>query len=143
MIKSSTVSEMIFVDTSAFYALEVTTDVNHKSAKAFLNELKNNKYGLLLTTDYILDETYTLLRIRKNHTVAMAFLDKVFKSKSIRIIWIDELMFRKALQYAKKYNNLKLSYTDCTSFAVMESFKIKTAFSFDSHFSNVGFTRLP
>jgi len=137
------VSEMIFIDTSAFYALEVTSDINHKHARLLLNELRQNKYGTLITSDYILDETYTLLRIRKNAITALSFLDKVLKSESIRVIWVDESIFRKAMQYAKKFKDLKLSFTDCTSFAIMELFNIKNVFAFDSHFNKVGFNRLP
>ena len=72
MIKYFTVSKMIFVDTSAFYALEVEDDINHEKARKFLaNELRKGKYGILITSDYVIDETLTLLRIK--HGVAAAF----------------------------------------------------------------------
>ena len=137
------VNNVIFVDTSAFYALEVATDVNHNKARNFLNELRSKKYGLMVTTNYILSETYTLMWMKKSATIAIRFLDKISRSRSIKVIWIDKTIFTMALEYAKKFSDLKLSYVDCTSFVVMSLFKIRNAFSFDTHFRSVGFVKLP
>ena len=35
------------------------------------------------------------------------------------------------------------SYTDCTSFVVMKQLDMTIAFTFDRHFDQFGFTRLP
>ncbi len=51
---------MIFVDTGAWYASLVPTDPDHQSAAHWL---ATNHYPLL-TTDYVMDETLTLLRVR-------------------------------------------------------------------------------
>ena len=134
---------MIFIDTSAFYALEVSTDKNHSKARAFLKELRENKYGRLITSDYVLDETYTLLRIGKNSDVAVNFLRKVLKSQSIDIIWVDEVIFKEGVNYAKRFKNLRISFTDCISFTIMKLMNIKTAFTFDEHFKKAGFFMVP
>ena len=42
-----------------------------------------------------------------------------------------------------KYKDKDFSYTDCTSFAVMERLKIDTAFTFDSHFQTMKFQVAP
>jgi predicted nucleic acid-binding protein len=44
---------LIFVDTSAWYALEVEDDVNHKAACRFLSKVATGKYGVSVTTDYV------------------------------------------------------------------------------------------
>jgi hypothetical protein len=51
---------VIFVDTGAWFAAFVPKDADHSAARAWLagNEAP------LLTTDYVLDELLTLLRMR-------------------------------------------------------------------------------
>jgi uncharacterized protein len=51
---------MIFVDTGAWFAAIVPTDPNHQRAASFLATNREP----LITTDYVVDETLTLLRAR-------------------------------------------------------------------------------
>jgi predicted nucleic acid-binding protein len=51
---------MIFVDTSAWYAAIIPSDENHKAVSEWLDENTEPP----ITTDYIVDETLTLLRAR-------------------------------------------------------------------------------
>jgi predicted nucleic acid-binding protein len=46
---------MIFVDTSAWYAVEEEDDVNHDAACKFLSQIASGRHGIAITTDYILD----------------------------------------------------------------------------------------
>jgi uncharacterized protein len=134
---------MIFVDTSAWYALEVEDDVNHQAACKFLPQLASGKRGVSIITDYILDETLTLLRSRRGLASAIAFIDKVNKSKSIRIFWINEDLFEKALSIFQKSERKSWSFTDCTSFALMRELAVSETFSFDNHFREAGLQALP
>ena len=59
---------MIFVDTGAWFTLAVDDDADHKAATAWL---QGNREPLL-TTDYVLAETATLIRVR-DKTQAFAF----------------------------------------------------------------------
>jgi predicted nucleic acid-binding protein len=134
---------VIFVDTSAWYAIEVEDDLNHKAAHNFLTEIASGKFGIAITTDYVIDETLTLLRTRRDLASALSFIAKVTKSKSIRVFWINEDLFQKTLEVFKKSNGKTWSFTDCTSFALMRELNIKEAFSFDKHFNQAGFNILP
>ena len=134
---------MIFVDTSAWYALEVEDDVNHQAACKFLQQLASGKHGISITTDYILDETLTLLRSRRGLTTATTFIDKVNKSKSIRVFWINDDLFEKALSVFQKSERKSWSFTDCTSFALMRELAVLETFSFDNHFREAGMQTLP
>ena len=58
---------MIFIDTGAFFASKVTNDVNYSSAIVVENQIREGKYGKMITTNYILDELFTLLRGRVVH----------------------------------------------------------------------------
>jgi len=134
---------MIFVDTSAFYALEVEDDVNHERALEFAEELRKGRYGALVTTDYVLDETLTLLRSRHGLEAATLFYSKVARSKSLKIVWVDEELFRKAVEIFAKSKGRAWSFTDCVSFATMKLLGISYAFAFDEHFAQAGFVALP
>ena len=134
---------MIFVDTSAFYALEVEDDVNHVAARRFLREVREGRYRAMLTTDYVLDEALTLLKLRHGAQVALKFLEKVGGSRSIKVVWIGEDIFQRALEYFKRDGRFKWSFTDCTSFAVMTTLGVECAFTFDENFEQAGFTKLP
>jgi predicted nucleic acid-binding protein len=134
---------MIFVDTSAWYAAEVEDDINHKKAKNFLVQLAQGKHGVAITSDYVLDETMTLLRSRRGLLDAVTFIDKIKKSKSIRVFWISESVFDKALGILRSRSDAAWSFTDCTSFALMSDLSITEAFTFDGHFKQAGFQKLP
>ena len=131
------------MDTSAWYAIEVEDDVNHEAACKVLSSIASGKHGIIVTTDYVLDEMLTLLRLRKGLAAALAFIDKILKSKSVRIFWVDEGLFERALDTFKKSNDKLWGFTDCTSFALMQELGLSKAFTFDKHFKEAGFLPLP
>lgn len=134
---------MIFVDTSAWYALEVQDDVNHAQAKQFLKRLASNEFGVPITTDYVLDETATLLRARRGLDAATTFLDKVRRSESVKVFWVGEELFDKAAELFKGSGGRSWSFTDCTSFALMRELSLRDSYSFDKHFADAGFEARP
>lgn len=138
---------MIFVDTGAWYSTEVEDDDRHLQATGFMKkDLASNSYGVLVTSDYVLDETITLLRTRRGIKPAVDFIDKIRKSKSLQIVWIGREIFDAALEKLSKYDDRKdqdLSFTDCTSFSIMNDLSIANSFTFDSHFKKAGFKILP
>jgi predicted nucleic acid-binding protein len=134
---------LIFVDTSAWYAVEVEDDVNHQAASKFLANIASGKHGVSITTDYVLDEALTLLRSRRDLASAETFIDKIRKSKSVRVFWVDEGLFEKALAIFQKSDHKSWSFTDCTSFALMQELSVFEAFTFDRHFREAGFQTVP
>ena len=60
----------LFVDTGAWYAVVDKKDPDHKEAEHFLT---NNKIPLL-TTNFIFDETITLIRSRLGWRIAKDFI---------------------------------------------------------------------
>lgn len=133
----------IFIDTGAWYALEVEDDKNHKEAISFRDELRKCTHGSLATSDYILDEAITLLRMRKGIGPAVSFAEKVYQNKSLHLVWIDHTIFHEAERIMKENGTKKSSFTDCTSFAIMRQLKVDKAFSFDGNFAEAGFVKLP
>ncbi len=119
--------------------MEVKADVNHRRAIAVKESIRKNRYGLPVTTNLVIAEAITLLNLKVGHREAVAFGEKVFASKSLKIIRVNESLEARALELFKKYSDKSLSFTDCASFAVMNELKISRAFAFDEHFSQIGY----
>ena len=117
--------------------------MNHEAACKFLSKIASGKYGVSITTDYVLDETLTLLRSRRDLASASSFIDKIRESKSVRVFWIDDSLFEKALGIFRKSDRKAWSFTDCTSFALMRELSVSQAFTFDSHFGEAGLHAIP
>jgi len=132
----------IFIDTSGFYALEDKSDKNHQAAKVFWEEVAQKKIPLF-TTDYIFDETYTLLRSTLGYKKAIGFGESIKESKVVQLVQVDEEVQEEAWKIAKNYKDKDFSFTDCTSFIVMKNMGLEEAFSFDQHFKAYGFLAKP
>ena len=134
--------DRLFVDTSAFIAVTDRSDHHHQRAAAYFRELLQSRHPIL-TTNFILDETYTRLKRKLGSDAAITFGGALKKSVQVDLLTIDEEIETLAWKIFKKYRDQDFSYTDCTSFAVMKRKKIRTAFTFDAHFQIFGFQMLP
>lgn len=129
----------VFVDTSAWYALATATDVNHSQARNFLAEPNT-----LVTTNFIIDETITLTRVRVGYKSALWMGNRLWSRQLATIIWVTPADEQAAWNLFKQYDDKIFSYTDCTSFAVMARLGLTLAFTFDTDFSQTGqFRRVP
>lgn len=131
----------VFVDTSAWLALADKSDQYQNDAIARLKAIKDKRI-ILVTSDYIVDESITIVRFRVSHDAALKFGESLFTSRIINLISIEDHDRIAAWNYFKKYSDKKFSYTDCTSFALMKRMRIEKAFSFDDHFIQAGFSLL-
>ena len=136
---------MIFVDTSAFLAFVNEKDNNHAAAMQFLEEIKNGKLHIkkIITSDYIIDETITRIRYSVGHKEAVEWGMDILASKVIEKIEVRSEIFRSAWELFRTYDDKKLSFTDCTCFALMKKRGIEKVFSFDGDFERIGFVLLP
>ena len=125
---------MIFVDTNAWYALVVPSDPNQAAATAWL---KGNRLPLL-TTDYVVDEILTLLKMRGHFQRAFALGEEFFQARRSLVHHISEADVEAAWQTFHRFQDKDLSFTDCASKIVMEKLGVTTAFAFDRHFRQFG-----
>ncbi len=125
----------VFVDTGAWYALKNKNDPNHSAAVVFFRSLPETG-TICYTSDYVIDEAITLIRVRlSNHQVAASLAQELFSEQAAKIIYTSPLYLPRALAIFKKFADQSFSFTDCTSFAIMENLKIEGALAFDRHFS--------
>jgi len=133
----------VFVDTSAFLALEDASDEHHQEAIRFRErELLAGSYEVV-TTSYISDETLTLIRNRLGIQASIDFSRKIRKSRIVTIISVSREVEEKALDLFERYDDKNFSFTDCVSFVVMQDLGIQDAFTFDKHFAQMGLFRTP
>ena len=125
----------VFVDTSAFIALRVADDVKYTKAQHFLTVIKETRLRLH-TTNFILDEVYTYFC--RFHEVAMEMAELIIENPLITLYRVSPEDEKTGLEILKTFNDKDFSYTDATSFAVMQRLNIHTAFAFDEHFTQYG-----
>ncbi len=126
----------LFVDTSAWFALNSSTDQNHAAAIEFIKTFQRHAV-ILYTTDYIVDETVTLIRVKVSHKQAINFLNSALRSKNVIRSQVSRDLIMRAEQIFRKADKL-WSYTDCVSFAFMDAQGLSDAFAFDQNFSQYG-----
>ena len=128
----------VFIDTSAFYALLVKGDDAHVCAVQYM-ENAASKRQRFVTSDYVLDETATLLKARSHGHIVPRFLADVLNSRSCRIVWMDADLFSAVAQCFAKHIDQAWSFTDCVSFTIMRNLKLRVALTKDDHFHSAGF----
>ena len=135
-------SNLIFLDTSFFKALVDIKDDFHLSALAWWKREKNKNIEYV-TSNFILDETFTILRSKCSKDIAlearMIIAEAEPSIKIIRVVIKDEA---KAWQWFEK-DWKGLSFTDCVTFALLQRINITNVATFDQHFKKAGFAVLP
>ena len=125
-----------FVDTSAIIALLVSTDRAHQRARSAFDELRAGR-ARLVTTSYVLVESYALIRKRLGTEAVRAFRERF--EPLLEIVWIDGGLHGRALDDLLGQHSKTVSLVDAASFVVMRHQKIGRAFAFDRHFEEEGF----
>jgi predicted nucleic acid-binding protein len=125
---------VIFVDTSAIYALADRADKNHAAAKRQFDAILARGESLLLH-NYIVVESLALLQHRLGLAAASAFAKSL---RSFEVEWISGDLHETATRrwLAGKRG---LSFVDHVSFVVMKQREIEVAFAFDGDFEDEGF----
>jgi len=134
---------MIFVDTSAWFALLNEKAAERPEAIATFGEIERGGYGAPVTTDYVLDETFTLLRQRVGLEPVARLSTLLQQSPSIRRVRVGDSVFEESLRLMLSRPDKKWSFTDCTSFVTMRETHIARAFTWDHNFTEAGFEILP
>jgi len=128
-----------FVDTSAFLAVLDRDDKHHRKAKATWLDLLKDK-AALVTTSYVVLETFAILQHRIGIDAVRSFNDDVYPILDIE--WIDRTVHERGASSVLTAGRKQLSLVDCVSFDVMRHRGLECAFAFDKHFSQQGFKTL-
>lgn len=127
----------VFLDTAFLKSWLDEKDEFHSVAVNIAEKLLSTDKELF-TSNFILDESYTLIRTRCGLSKAIDLKDKVSQSLKVVIDRVTQSDERIAWEWFE--NDLsKLSFTDCVSFAQMKRLGIETVATFDEHFRRAGF----
>jgi uncharacterized protein len=133
---------LLFVDTAGWMAMADESDPLHRAALR-VRDKHLEKAGLLVTTDYVMDESLTLIRVRIGLDAAGAFWEQTSESPRLRWERIDTRRFQAAKEWFFRWKDKSFSFTDCTSFVVMRELHLKKALTCDRHFRDAGFAIVP
>lgn len=129
---------MIYIDTGAFLARYSGRDQHHKESVRSWEKLEKASKRCF-TSNFVLNETFTLLARRAGYVFAVERARHIFSSEALTILRPLEEDERDAVKFFGKYADQEVSFTDCVSFVLMRKKNIEIAFSFDAHFQRAGF----
>ena len=135
----------VFVDTGAWIGVAVARDQTHEAAAARARHLAETK-APLLTTNYVLTETYTRIRYDDGHAKALAFdalIRGLIRRRQLSVAWITAPIHEEAVDLFRRSADQEFSIVDCTSFVVARRRGVREVFGFDRHFATMGFLLRP
>lgn len=130
---------MIFVDSSFWVALAFPRDNRHAEVQE-LHEVYAT--ASLVTSNHIRGETWTVLRRRTRHEMAVRALELLDRAPRLRIEFVMPELEAEALRWLRQHDEREYSFVDATSFALMRKLRIREALAFDGAFAAAGFVEL-
>ncbi len=131
----------LFVDTWAWLVLRDKRESRHQEVEVFYRDFRGER-GISYTTDYVLDETFTLLFLRlpfDQAKASMEYLNEAIERGYLRLEYITPGRFERAKELRLKFRDKpRISFTDLTSMIVTEELGIEEILTEDEHFTHVG-----
>lgn len=128
----------VFCDTSALYAFLVAEDARHGEALAIFDTLSAGTS--LVCSSFVVHEIVALLQARIGVPAVRRFVEAV--QPMLEVVWVDAAIHGRAIAALLAAGRRNVSLTDWTSFEVMRELGIESAFAFDPHFEQQGFSVL-
>jgi predicted nucleic acid-binding protein len=125
---------MIFVDTGVWFARFVPDDPDHVKVAGWFNANQNR----LITSDYCVDETLTLLAKRSRPKLAIEAGRVLFGGSLAKLHFMSSSQVNRAWILFQQRATAGWSFTDCTSKIVIDDLGLKAAAALDRHFQQFG-----
>lgn len=132
------------MDTWGWVAWAVQSDPGHSRAEGLISEIRRQS-GQLVTTNFVLAEALTRLRYDFGLPPALKLADVVAAlagQQHVAVTIVDASLWADALTWFRRFDDQRLSFVDCTSFAIMEALGLREALTADRHFATAGFVPL-
>jgi predicted nucleic acid-binding protein len=125
-----------FADTSFWFALHVAADRRHDEARRL------RPGPSVLTTEWVLGETWTLMNRRINHAAAVACIAGIRRLRGVTVEPVTDADLKAAWQWLERHDERRYSFVDAISFRVMQRRRITDALAFDGDFAAAGFVEV-
>jgi predicted nucleic acid-binding protein len=138
----------IFIDTWGWLTLRDRREARHAEVDRFYRGLRHRR-DTVYTSDYVVDETVTLLFRRLPFATAKESLEHIrqaVREGYLRLERITPERFEQAIDMRIRFQDKpRISFTDFTSMVVMSEYRIEEILTDDDHFLHVGmgFRRVP
>lgn len=133
--------EQLFVDTWGWLKILSPRESRHAEVVEYFRAYLD-RGGEVVTTDYVLDETLTLLFKRLSFERALGQYERIEAAQQenfLQVEWVGPNHFDRALRLRQRYSdNPDISFTDLTSMVVMQELELRDVLTGDSHFEHVG-----
>lgn len=135
----------MFLDSGAFIARALRDDRYHEAALATFGDIVRGEspYRYLYTSNYVVDEVLTFLLYEAGPRVALEMLRLLRSSPTLRLLHVTEAIELESDALFRRFASSRVSYTDCTTKALMDHNSIAAAFSFDRDLEILGAHRIP
>lgn len=131
----------LYVDTWGWLALEDRKEPRHADAVRLYTE-RAARPGQIVTSDFVLDETFTVLFRRRPFPEAWQFAQAILESAGSKFLLVERVTgvrFRRALDLRKRLaDQSRLSFTDLTTMVIMQELRLKDILTADDRFSEAG-----
>ena len=129
---------MIFVDTTFWVGDADSNDDFHDSAHRAIEAIRTGEAPVALTTDFVLDETVTVLGRRKGFGAERAseVARIILSSPRVFTVYVDEALLKESLEQYPAYKG-KLGLTDVSSIVTMKTYGVRDVFSHDRDFEGI------
>lgn len=131
----------MFLDTGYVIALESTRDQHHVQATRHWRTLPRGQR--FVTTSLVFAEIIAYINGHGLHAKAIAVGRRLLEDPLVELIHVDEALFQQGRDLLRRHNDKQYSLADRVSFLLMKDRGIRQALSFDRHFEQAGFERLP
>ncbi|MCC7491788.1 MAG: PIN domain-containing protein [Fimbriimonadaceae bacterium] len=134
----------MFVDSWAWIAWVQRQDRAHPRVAALSKEIREGG-GRLLTSKMVLCEALTRLRYDSGLPAALALVsmaELMSEAGALEVLGVDDAVWAAAVDILRRYADQRFSFTDCTSFALMQARGVSEALTADTHFAIAGFVPL-
>jgi hypothetical protein len=132
----------LFVDTAGWMACADASDPDHGRCRDARDKALDGGHALV-TTDFVVDETLTLVRFRLGLAAAQAWWQQIDGTARLRWERIDSERFERARALFFQYRDKDFSFTDCTSFVTLREVRLTHVLTTDGHFRQMGFQMVP